>query len=219
MPLGRVRTSHVHTRQLLADQITPGNEVTLAPVMTYTNRMSWATQVLETLRAFLAPLYAFLKGQGAHKPGGKHKYRTPLAIVLFCVRYIQIQLRRTSSPTTDLRKRLPGTGATDAGATATHAGIGGWHGTDATNQWNVDWFMVEVTPYTHPWAFERDNNTQRLIAALELFVDIYCTDCIAQKYSSCRDTHYATATTDNQGNTYITTKHYTPAFSNAYLAM
>ena len=88
--------------------------------------MSWAVQVLGPLRAFLTPLYAFLKGHGAHKDA-EHKIRTPPAVVRFCAQCLQHQLARTPAQLAEFRKRIPGTAATDAGATKTHAGVGGWH--------------------------------------------------------------------------------------------
>jgi hypothetical protein len=205
--------------QQLADSILPGKPILLKTVATYTHRLAWAVQVLELLRAFLAPLYAFLAGHGSNDKDGKTKIRTPSALVRFCVLYIQTQLKRTPSQSSDFRQRIPGTGATDAGTGDNRAGVGGWHGTDTTNKWNVDWFMVPITPPTHAWAYKKDNDPQRFIAALELLGDVYYTEYIATKYPGCAGTHYAPATTDNQGNSYIITKHYTSTFPNQCLVM
>ena len=79
--------------------------------------------------------------------------------------------------------------------------------------------MVPVTPTTHPWANCKENDPQRYIAALELLGDIYYTEYIANKYPGYAGTHYAPATTDNQGHSYIITKHCTSSFPNQCLAM
>ena len=79
--------------------------------------------------------------------------------------------------------------------------------------------MVPVVPQTHPWAFVKNHNPQLFIAALELLGDIYYAEYIAEKYPGHAGTHYARATTDNQGNTYILAKHYTSAFPHMCLVM
>ena len=85
--------------QQLADKITPGNAIILKTVATYTHRMAWAVQVLENLRAFLAPLYTWLKGHKAHTTG-KHHIRTPPALIRFCTTFLQQQLKCTPAQLT-----------------------------------------------------------------------------------------------------------------------
>ena len=57
------------------------------------------------------------------------------------------------------------------------------------------------------------------IACLERLGDIYYTEYIAERYHGHSGTHYAQATTDNQGNTYIINKHYTSKFPGCCLTM
>ena len=80
--------------------------------------MSWAVQALVLLRAFLAPIYHRVKGCQE----GDIRY-TP-ALVRFVIHYITTQLNKAPPLLAEFRPRLPGTGATDAGATNTQAGVG-----------------------------------------------------------------------------------------------
>ena len=57
------------------------------------------------------------------------------ALVTFCVQCIQDYLRRAPPQPVEVRLRIPGIGATDAGAAKTRAGVGGWYGTDASSKW------------------------------------------------------------------------------------
>ena len=79
--------------------------------------------------------------------------------------------------------------------------------------------MVAVTKDSHPWAFVKDNNSQRFVPGLELLGDGYYTEYLAERFPGGAGTHYAAATTDNEGNTYILTKHYTSTFPNMCLVM
>ena len=79
--------------------------------------------------------------------------------------------------------------------------------------------MVSVTEETHPWFFTKNHDPQKFVPGLELTGDIYYTEYIAEKYPGAAGTHYAPATTDNEGNTYVITKHYTSTFPNCCLVM
>lgn len=142
--------------------------------MTYTHRMSWAVQALEQLRSFLAPLYAWRKPNGQDKYD-KNDYRTRPAIVQFCVTYVQHQLKRTPAQTVEFRARIPGTAATDARATTTTAGVGGWHYPtgQCEDKWDVAWFMIPFTQKSHPWACDKENTPERNTSGLELLGDVY----------------------------------------------
>ena len=61
----------------------------------------------------------------------------------------------------------------DAHATETEASVGGWlpvKGVDgATSVWDSFWFMLKVTPESHPWAFLRKGVLKRVNGALEAY--------------------------------------------------
>ena len=198
--------------QALATPLTKGTAVKTTTLAKYTHKLSWGVQVLERLRAFLAPLHAHLKGLK------DTDITTPPALVIYCIKYIQQHINTAPPTPIEFRKRIPGQVATDAGATTEGAGVGGWFGHDTTNRWNVHWFMVPVTHNTHAWAYD-EKDPQRLIASLELLGDIYYTDMIGQMCPGHAGTHVATATTDNQGNSYIINKHYTNKYPNMCLCM
>ena len=79
--------------------------------------------------------------------------------------------------------------------------------------------MIEVTPRTHAWAYEKDDNPQRFIAALELLGDIHLVQLLGERYPGQGGTYGASGTTDNQGNMYIINKHYTQRYPNLCLCM
>ena len=56
-------------------------------------------------------------------------------------------------------------------------------------------------------------------ARLELLGDVYYTEYIEEHPPGAAGPHYASPNTDNQGNTYIITKHWTSTFPNMCLVM
>ncbi len=84
-----------------------------------------------------------------------------------------------------------------AGGTPPRAGVGGGHGRNPTSKWGVDWYMVPVTPETHPWVYTKNNDPKRFVVAIEMLGDVYYTAYIAEHYPGAAGTHYATADSDN----------------------
>ena len=116
---------------------------------------------------------------------------------------------------------MPGTGATDAGASRQDrkAGIGGWYGTKTDSRWDVHWFMIPITPTSHPWVDAKDDDPQRFISSLELLADVYMVEYLSERHAGQAGQFYAPLTTDNYGNTFIIKKHWTPTFPNCCLVM
>jgi hypothetical protein len=94
-------------------------------------------------------------------------------------------------------------GATDAGANDKEATIEGWFTTHRNpGKTEVFWFSTPITKSSHPWAYHKNNNPQRTIAAIELYGTLVLQQLITQ--TTCANTSAITVKqrTDNKGNVY-----------------
>ena len=83
----------------------------------------------------------------------------------------------------------------------------------------MDWFTIPITPESHPWVYEKDDDPQRFISSLELLADVYMVEYLGTRHPGQAGQLYAPLTTDNYGNTFIIKKHFTATFPNCCLVM
>ncbi|CAE8597004.1 unnamed protein product [Polarella glacialis] len=114
--------------------------------------------------------------------------------------YLIEQPATTINPTPDFHILH---GATDAGANGHEATIGGWFTTHATpSKDQVFWFSTPITKSAHPWAYHKDNNPQRAIAAIELYGTLVLQQLITHTTASSSSAITVKVRTDNKGNVY-----------------
>ena len=97
-----------------------------------------------------------------------------------------------------------------ADASATREGqvrVGGWSLYEGPSPSAARWFAVELTEATAPWAFAKQKQPHRVIAALELFATLLCVMLLwPLSLPPGRGTAALlgfSAATDNQGNAYV----------------
>lgn len=184
-----VRRGRAHTRELAAGL----------------GRLGFAAMALYWERPLLGPMYAWVSTI--------LRNAVPTVIIPWAIRLILTWIARRlregdhlQSPPKVL-KQLGELFRTDARAEGGRCWIGGWETFTTTDVGEARWFAAEVLPSWFPWPWQKANDTQRVIAALELLGSI-----VAIKVFSDRWEHGAaagcsvTGATDNRGNSFAVTK-------------
>ncbi len=201
----------------MTDPIVNNRSMKNETIAIFTHKMAWAAQAIEHVKPYLAPLCAYTND----KDFDPELIRHPPTLVRFCTAFIRDHIKDKPIVPLEFRRQLKGRGATDAHATKTKAGIGGWHlKDDEDSKWQARWFMEPVTKDTHPWVY-KTKTPQQYIAAIEMLGDVYYVEMIGpdNPRGAGEYDYYATAATDNQGSAYIINKHYTSKYPNCCLSM
>ncbi len=163
-------------------------------------RLSFICGALEYERPFLSALYSFL---GTCKRDGTRAL--PRFVAVAC-EYLasRIELRRLY-PSAVRRGRTTTAPRVDARAEGNEIGIGGWepcNGPDGRpDTFASRWFMTSLSQTTAPWAFARQGEPYRTIAALEAFATLMAVIAFQSQSDKYLDHVIALPTlTDNQGN-------------------
>ncbi len=94
-------------------------------------------------------------------------------------------------------------GATDAGANDHEATIGGWFTTHQhPTKDNIFWFSTPITKESHHWAYHKNDNPQRAIAAIELYGTLVLQQLITKTTATSASAITVKLRTDNKGNVY-----------------
>ena len=160
-------------------------------------RISFSSALLRFLLPFLGPLYAWVavSGDGSVWP-------LPPALLII-LRWLADQIEK--NPLVTLRHLRPvGLGRyfkADARAEGEIVQVGGFEVVPGSTLKSCRWFSFVLTPATAPWAFVRENQAYRAIAALELFATVLCVMLFVDVQITPRNSVlYFSGVTDNQGN-------------------
>ena len=172
-------------------------------------RLQFIAGPVEYIRPFLGPLYAW-----AHIGSRFDKPKLP-PMVLIIMRYLAEELKTghmmiCESNAEDLGEvfRL------DAKAEGSKVVIGGWRIQGKAKSKDAEWFSVELTRATAPWAFAR-GDPFRTIASLELIGVLIGLVVLVPEQSRRGDaaaTISMTCSTDNQGNSFLLDKMLTTRY-------
>jgi hypothetical protein len=173
-------------------------------------RLSYAAQALFYERAFLGMIYLWTS---AILRSCSSKATIPWAIRLLLT-WIGRRMAQQNPANGGRLQAAPNFDTTtvewfrtDAKAEGGKAFIGGWEILGNLPPGESKWFAMEITAEEAPWAFAKQNDPQRVIAALELLgtmvaMVLFDPDFSRGGRSSCA----LTSSTDNRGNTYIVNK-------------
>ena len=159
-------------------------------------RLSFSMGVLEYLKPFLSPLFAWIS---ALPYGG----RTSLPwSVSFVLAFLCRELRGGGRVAKVVPRKIHlGTVfRADAKAEGTNVVLGGWESRNGCPPSSARWFRLRLTRSTAPWAFAR-GEPYRAIAALELFASLVSFMLfVPEEEVDGRGTVALTGMTDNLGN-------------------
>ena len=170
-------------------------------------RLQYATLVLQYLRPFLGPLYAWASavpgGACLPMPGA---IRLILSFMLKLLKVGPAMVKcKPADTVTNVEYRA------DAKAEGDDVGVGGWR-VDPRGPEYSKWFALKLNRQNAPWAF-RSGEPFRTIASLELFGTLLCIKLLAPQNSpSSKSTISVTAQTDNRGNSFAVAKLMTVKF-------
>jgi hypothetical protein len=166
-------------------------------------RLNFAALALEYEKPWLAVLYLWL---GALPFG-------VVARLPWAVRLVFMWLaRRLAGPghVQEVRPRTASIGEafrSDARAEGGRAWVGGWEILGGRTPGTARWFATEVLPSWALWAFCKQRDPQRTIAALELLGTLLSVMLFSDRWPKDATGHCAlTGSSDNLGNTYIVSK-------------
>ena len=174
-------------------------------------RINFACQALVFERPFLGILYAWISSVSRT---GIKRATLPWAVA-FVLKWVGTRIGHQRLMTAP----RPPKGAAvdwfraDAKATDSQAFIGGWElphsGLDTHS---ARWFALEIKKDDFGWAFAK-GSPKRAIAALELLATLLCIKLFGDKDKGERPRHCTvTASTDNQGNSFIINKMMTTKY-------
>ncbi len=182
-------------------------------------KLSFVCGVLEYERPFLAPAFAYL---ALHRD---HSVCT-LPLYLSCVfdHIAERITRRRMYPSactrlpTDLSPRV------DAKAEGGTVSVGGWlprRGADGSiDKSSAPWFAATLTQQNAPWAFCREGEAYRTIAALEAMATLLSTVIFSPLLPiNAAAQVVLTSVTDNRGNSFALTKLMTTRFPLCLIVM
>ncbi|CAE8634678.1 unnamed protein product, partial [Polarella glacialis] len=194
------RTAHLTpTKQItitaILRKLAEGKPHSHKEIESLVGRLLWTTYICPTLRPFLQPLWGWMKViTTSGRPSAL------LRLLATTMLYLIEQPATTINPTPDFHILH---GATDAGANSHEATIGGWFTTHTTpSKDQVFWFSTPITKSAHPWAYHKDNNPQRAIAAIELYGTLVLQQLITHTTASSSSAITVKVRTDNKGNVY-----------------
>ena len=213
-----------------ATDIDQHHKISLRTIRNYTHRAAWATQLLEPLRPFLQPLFTFI--QATKDFEDSQLVLTPPLVKLVNA-FLLKHWRHPAPESAEFRRPLPLAAAGDAGAKKLATGhsytVGGWVGSPGITRkedawW---WFAEDLMNYQdHPVAKEilacaggLDGAPSAKVSPLELLTDYIILNNLITKIIGAGTSWTAPARTDNLGNQYIVTKHYTGRWPGAAILM
>ena len=181
--------------QEMLSLLAKGAPITFKQLESLLGRLVWATSTCPMMKPFLQPFWAM-------KAQIKTSGRPGLLVRLIS----KVLLRVLSEQTTTISPygdRSSWSGASDAGASATHATIGGWFSDQPhPNKQEVYWFLLDLDSTCHPWAFDKGDPKLR-IAAMELFGSLLLFRHLVQRQETAQKAAiYVPLLTDNMGNVY-----------------
>ncbi|CAE8722080.1 unnamed protein product [Polarella glacialis] len=187
-------TKHITITAILR-KLAEGKPHSHKEIESLVGRLLWTTYICPTLRPFLQPLWGWMKViTTSGRPSAL------LRLLATTMLYLIEQPATTINPTPDFHILH---GATDAGANSHEATIGGWFTTHTTpSKDQVFWFSTPITKSAHPWAYHKDNNPQRAIAAIELYGTLVLQQLITHTTASSSSAITVKVRTDNKGNVY-----------------
>ena len=208
-------------------QIARDGIVSTAEFATGVGRLSFVCGVLEYERPFLAPCYAHLANLRSNDPSGRGRNankKVPL--------YVACALEFIGDRIT-ARKRYPSDSRhvstefcprVDARAEGREIMLGGWlpmkSKTGTIEKCNSPWFALKLDEGTAPWAFSRNGEPYRTIAALEAMATLVAIVAFAPWIPRLAETHVTiTSLTDNQGNSHALTHLSSTRFPLCVVAM
>ena len=183
-------------------------------------RLTFISGMLDWDRSFMAPLYVFMNVAGRDVVADIPFYA--LMALKFLAKSIP---HRRHLPCGVFRDDSSLALRVDAHATETEASVGGWlpvKGVDgAISVWDSFWFMLQVTPESHPWAFLRKGEPKRVIGALEAYAALLAIKVLPiTRVPDRRGTiAYTQVLTDNRANGYILSRLSTTSFPTSALTM
>jgi hypothetical protein len=182
----------------------------------FLGRLNFAAGVLAGIRPFMGPMYAWLAA--VH---GRKEAKIPLYVLLI-LKWIQRRLAQgyRSDIVDEAPEELGIAFKTDAKAEGGRASVGGWECLGNTPPGKARWFATEVTKDWAPWAFVKQGDPQRFIAALELLGSLLAVLLFKDKWPSNRSgSCCVTGVTDNRGNSFIVSKMMSTKFPIPVLLM
>jgi hypothetical protein len=189
----------------LLSKLIQGDSHQARAILQVLGKLQWTTAICPLMRPFLQPLYAW---QRCTISAGR-----PPHLVRFLAAAILAFLNTPVPPALFPWRTAEWIGASDAGARAGTATIGGWYtpaapGASDPQPHEVDWFLLDVDPLHHPWAFDK-GDPQLRIAALELYGSLLLFHFLLQKIPGHVVPLYLPLLTDNQGNAFSVLNHNT----------
>ena len=179
-------------------------------------RLNFATLALIFERPFLGILYAWV---ATVFRAGLVKATLPWAVA-FILKWLgtHVSLQRLMVAPRPPRGETMDWFRADAKATDTQAFIGGWELTDGSDCTKGSrWFSLEIKKEHFGWAFSK-GSPKKAIAALELLATLMCIKLFTSSKDPDRCHHCCiTASTDNQGNSFIVSKMMTTKYPSVLL--
>jgi hypothetical protein len=175
-------------------------------------RWSFAGQVLDTIRPFLGPIYAWCATISPKKP------RLMPAMIRLILHFIASILgSNRSMPCSSISEEIDGEiFKTDAGAEREKYGrisIGGWKCKGGTPTMKAKWFSFDLNPDNASWAYDRNQDPSRMIATFELIGTLVATMVFCKRSKTRRYvTMVISGGTDNKGNGHAVDKYMSTAF-------
>ncbi len=165
-------------------------------------RLNFAAQALLFYRPFLGILYAWVS---ATARTGLQRATLPWAVALVLQwlgeRLSKERLMTAPRPPKGLVRDWF---RADAKATDTQAFIGGWQ-FHPDGPMAAQWFAMEITKEDFPWIYSK-GSPKKCIAALELLATLLCVKTFGSGEDMRQRNCVLTASTDNQGNSFIIQK-------------
>ena len=166
-------------------------------------RLTFVASVLEYEKPFLSLMFSWVSAVQ-----DKARARLPWAI-LFVMRWLAKRLQEGGRlvVVAALPYGLGETFRADAKAEDGRAWIGGWESWGGRGPASSRWFSLEILETDFPWAFTKAKDPQRFIAALELLGSLLCIGLFSKAWPvGNRGCGCFTGISDNQGNTFLTSK-------------
>ena len=181
--------------QEMLSLLVSGAPITFKQLESLLGRLVWATSACPMMKPFLQPFWAMkAQIQTSGRPG---------LLVRMISKALMHVLSTQTTAVSPYGDSSSWTGASDAGASDSHATVGGWFSDKPhPEKHEVFWFLVDMDPATHPWAFDKGDPKLR-IAAMELFGSLLLFRHLVQRQETAtKAALYVPLLTDNMGNVY-----------------
>jgi hypothetical protein len=175
-------------------------------------RFGFASRVIDELRPFLGPLYAWAASMNAQ---GRRRIPAMLRLIL---EHLHDMLERHSTVPCLVKRSCAGeVFRTDAKAEGDEVALGGWRCEGGVKPGEAEWFAIKITRDNAPWVWEKEGETKRVIAALEMLATLVALYLWGPTKGQQKETIFDTqirlsAATDNRGNGYMIDKMMTTAY-------